>query len=59
MQNLTRLLLVVPAAVLFALGWSAGRIANVASWCWSALGVGWDSARRVEEPVTAPLRRVA
>ncbi len=33
------------AAVMYALGWVAGKVALVAVWCWSAVLVGWDEAR--------------
>lgn len=33
------------AAVLYALGWAAGKVSLVAVWCWTALAVGWDDAR--------------
>lgn len=38
------------AAVLYALGWVAGKVALAAGWCWSALAVGWDEARRPPLP---------
>lgn len=59
MSHLIRFLLVILAGVLFATGWIAGRIANGALWCWSALAVGWDSARGKDTPVDAPLKMVA
>ena len=43
---LTRLLLLVLAGLLFAVGWSAGRVVRAASWCAAAVQVGWDDARR-------------
>lgn len=45
-------LLTLVAGVLFALGWLAGKVAGVVLWCWSALAIGWDAARRPAEPVT-------
>lgn len=33
------------AAVLYALGWLAGKVSLAAGWCWSAIAVGWDDAR--------------
>lgn len=48
-------LLTLLAALLYALGWSAGLVAVVVVWCWSAMAVGWDDARRLarREPVRA------
>jgi hypothetical protein len=48
-----RLLLVVIAALLYAIGWAAGLVAVVVVWCWSAMAVGWDDARSLarREPV--------
>jgi len=34
------------AAVLYAVGWVAGKVSLAAAWCWSAMAVGWDEARR-------------
>lgn len=39
------LLLTAFAAVLYVLGWLAGKVSLVAAWCWTALAVGWDDAR--------------
>ncbi|MGL5911395.1 MAG: hypothetical protein ACRCZP_15460 [Phycicoccus sp.] len=39
-------LLTAVAALLFAVGWMAGKTALVVAWCWSALAVGWDTALR-------------
>ena len=33
------------AAVLYALGWLAGKVSLAATWCWAAMAVGWDEAR--------------
>jgi hypothetical protein len=38
------IVLTVIAAVLFALGWLAGKACVAAAWCWAALAVGWDEA---------------
>jgi hypothetical protein len=54
-----KLLLTLFAALLYAVGWSAGQVSRVLVWCWSALAVGWDDARSPSTPVEAPLRRVA
>lgn len=33
------------AAVLYAIGWVAGKVSLLVVWCWIALAVGWDEAR--------------
>ena len=49
-----RVLLTLLAALLYALGWAAGLVAVAAVWCWSAMAVGWDDARRLgRDPVRA------
>lgn len=47
------MLMLVLAAVLYALGWVAGKMTLAAVWCWSAVLVGWDEAHgvRTREPV--------
>lgn len=59
MRSLFRFPLMILAGVLYAIGWLAGLIADAAVWCWSAMAVGWDSARGIDDPVDAPLKRVA
>lgn len=57
MRYLLRLLLTIVAAVLYGLGWLAGKVSFVVSWAWSAAMVGWDDARG-PVLVNEPLRRV-
>lgn len=38
------------AAVLYAIGWIAGKVHVTWRWIWSALAVGWDDAHRVSTP---------
>ncbi len=55
-----KILLVCIAALLFAIGWLAGLVAVAVIWCWSALAVGWNEARRLgrrSEVGAAPDRR--
>lgn len=48
------MLLTLIAAVLFVLGWTAGKASLLLLWLWSGLAVGWDSARaRRDDPVGA------
>jgi hypothetical protein len=52
-----RLLLTVLAALLYAVGWTAGLVSLLVVWCFTAVAVGWDDARtlraleRQQEPV--------
>ena len=41
-----RLLLTVIAALLYVVGWVAGKVSLMLGWIWSAVSVGWDDARR-------------
>ena len=41
-----RILLTVLAAVLYVIGWVAGKVSLMFGWAWSAVSVGWDDARR-------------
>lgn len=43
---LLRLLLTIIAAVLYAIGWAAGKVSLVTGWAWDAVAVGWDDARK-------------
>ena len=43
---MVKLALMLVAAILYAMGWTAGMIALGSLWCWSAMAVGWDDARR-------------
>lgn len=38
------------AAVLYAVGWLAGKVSLLAVWCWTAVAVGWDEARGTVQP---------
>lgn len=38
-------LLTLIAAVLYAVGWTAGIVSLLLVWLWSAMAVGWDDAR--------------
>jgi uncharacterized membrane protein YciS (DUF1049 family) len=44
--TLHRALLTALAAVLFALGWVAGKIALALSWTGAAIKLGWTDARK-------------
>jgi type IV secretory pathway VirB2 component (pilin) len=46
-----RFVLTLIAAVLYGIGWVAGKVSLLLVWCWVALAVGWDEARAVERPV--------
>lgn len=41
-----RFLLTIIAAVLYVIGWVAGKVSLMVGWAWSAVSVGWDDARR-------------
>jgi hypothetical protein len=43
-----RVVLLLVAAVLFALGWVAGKTVTVAVWCAVAVRVGWQDARKAQ-----------
>lgn len=40
-----RILLTCLAAVLYLVGWSAGKVSLVLGWLWAGIMVGWDDAR--------------
>lgn len=41
-----RILLTVLAAVLYVIGWIAGKVSLMFGWAWSAIAVGYSDARR-------------
>jgi hypothetical protein len=41
-----RILLTCLAAVLYVLGWVAGKVALMTGWLWAGFMVGFDDARR-------------
>lgn len=43
---MAKLVLTCLAALLYAIGWTFGIVAMGLLWCWSAMAVGWDDARR-------------
>lgn len=49
---LLRLLLTLVAAVLYAIGWIAGKVSLVTGLAWDAVAVGWDDARKRRVSVT-------
>jgi hypothetical protein len=40
-----RILLTCLAAILYLLGWSAGKVALMLGWLWAGIMVGFDDAR--------------
>jgi hypothetical protein len=49
-----RVLLTVLAAVLYALGWAAGKVWVVLAWLGTAVLVGWRDATRPKAPRRVP-----